>query len=183
MTRRHGAFFTGLHAAQEARKDARGGDHQYATQAGTRFASVAEFVDTDARIAPQSTFLELRTLAFTLPMPPSVNALYGQGHNGAKFLLPDQRHFRSAVIGIVRADMRGTVDRVEPLAGRLEMRVTLFYANRRRTDTSNRLKSLEDALTHAGAYLDDSQIDRHIVERLIRPGEESCEVMLREIAA
>lgn len=171
-------YFAGRWAAQEARRagQARADDHRYAR---------GEVVDTetDPRVAPQATLLELRSLAFVLPMPPSVNALYGAAANGAKFLLPEQRQFRSAVIGIVRGAMRGDQERAEPLAGRLEMRVTLYYANRRRTDTSNRLKSLEDALTHAGAYHDDSQIDRHVVERVIRVGEEECAVTLREIAA
>ena len=171
-------YFAARYAAQEARRagQTRADDHRYA---------VGEVVDTDTdpRVAPQATLLELRRLAFVLPMPPSVNALYGAAANGAKFLLPEQRQFRSAVIGIVRGAMLGVDERITPLAGRLEMRVTLYYANRRRTDTSNRLKALEDALTHAGAYHDDSQIDRHVVERVIRVGEEECVVTLREIAA
>lgn len=168
-------YFAARFAAQEARKDAHAGDHAYATQKNTRFQSAAEFIDTEAIAAPG-----LRMLTFTLPMPPSVNTLYGQGHNGAKFLLPDQKHFRATVISIVRDAM---CDAASPLAERIEMRLRLFYANKRRTDISNRIKSLEDALTHAGAYLDDSQIDRLTVERILRPGTETCEVSLRELAA
>ena len=171
-------YFAARYAAQEARRagQTRADDHRYA-------AGEVVDTDTDPRVAPQATLLELRRLAFVLPMPPSVNALYGAAANGAKFLLPEQRQFRSAVIGIVRGAMRGDQERAEQLAGRLEMRITLYFANRRRTDTSNRIKALEDALTHAGAYHDDSQIDRHIVERVIRAGVEECAVMLREIAA
>jgi crossover junction endodeoxyribonuclease RusA len=69
------------------------------------------------------------------------------------------------------------------LAGRLEMRVTFYFADRRRADVSNRLKALEDALTHAGAYLDDSQIDVIHAERVVRRGQEECAVVLKEIAA
>lgn len=146
---------------------------------GDRF----EAVNRQHAVAPQMTLLELRSMAFVLPMPPSVNALYGTAKNGSKYLLDEQRQFRSQVIGIVRGVMRRAEQREQPLLGRLEMRVTLFYANRRRTDTSNRLKALEDALTHAGAYHDDSQIDRHLVERIIRHGAEECAVLLQEIAA
>lgn len=172
------SYFARRFAAQEARRAGtlRADDHRYAR------GEVVD-TDTDPRVAPQATLLDLRRLAFVLPMPPSVNALYGHAANGAKFLLPEQRQFRSAVIGIVRAAMRGDQEREELLVGRIEMRVTLYFANRRRTDTSNRIKALEDALTHAGAYHDDSQIDRHVVERVIRAGVEECAVMLREIAA
>ncbi len=183
--RRHDAHFTGLHVAQQARRagHARADDLAYLSCAETRWQAAGEIVNTDAMVAPQSTLLELRALRFVLPMPPSVNALYGQSANGGKYLLPEQRQFRSAVIGIVRAAMRGIDERADALAGRLELRVTLYYANRRRTDTSNRIKALEDALTHAGAYHDDSQIDRHIIERIIRSGDEQCAVTLVEIAA
>ena len=169
-------YFAGRYAAQEARRAgiARADEHVYRSGA---------VVDTDPRVAPQATLLDLRSLAFVLPMPPSVNALYGQAANGAKFLLPEQRQFRSAVIGIVRGVMRGD-DRIEhPLSGRLEVRSTYYFANRRRTDISNREKALLDALERAGAYHDDSQIDRHLIERVICPGDEQCAVTIREIAA
>ena len=172
------AYFAGRYAAQEARRagQARADDHRYAR---------GEVVDTetDPRVAPQATLLELRTLTFVLPMPPSVNALYGQAANGAKFLLPEQRQFRSAVIGIVRGVMRGADEIAQPLAGRLEVRSTYYFANRRRTDVSNREKALLDALEHAGAYHDDCQIDRHVIERIIACGEERCAVTIVEIAA
>ena len=170
------AYFAGRYAAQEARRagQARADEHVYRSGA---------VVDTDPRVAPQATLLELRTLTFVLSMPPSVNALYGQAANGAKFLLPEQRQFRSAVIGIVRGVMRGADEIAQPLAGRLEVRSTYYFANRRRTDVSNREKALLDALEHAGAYHDDCQIDRHVIERIIACGEERCAVTIVEIAA
>ncbi len=170
------AYFAGRYAAQEARRagQARADEHVYRSGA---------VVDTDPRVAPQATPLQLRTLTFVLPMPPSVNALYGQAANGAKFLLPEQRQFRSAVIGIVRGVMRGPDEIAAPLAGRLEVRSTYYFANRRRTDVSNREKALLDALEHAGAYHDDCQIDRHIIERIIACGDEKCAVTIVEIAA
>ncbi len=171
------AYFAGRWAAQEARRagQARADDHLW---------SAGDPVDPPhPRVAPQATLLQLRTLTFVLPMPPSVNALYGQAANGAKFLLPEQRQFRSAVIGIVRGVMRGTEEIAAPLAGRLEVRSTYYFANRRRTDVSNREKALLDALEHAGAYHDDCQIDRHVIERIIAAGEERCAVTIVEISA
>lgn len=162
-------YFAGRYAAQEARRAGtlRANDHDYARGA---------IVDTDETPDPVSG---LRSLSFILPMPPSVNALYGTAHTGQKFLLGDQRHFRRTAIGIVRRMMRG-----QALTGRINMGVLLYFSDRRRADISNRLKALEDALTHAGVYADDSQIDELIVTRIVRPGSgEQCAVHLREIAA
>lgn len=178
-------YFAGLWTAQEARRAgrSRAENAAYHAAGSARWQAGGAVVDTDPRVAPQATLLELRSLAFVLPLPPSVNALYGQAANGAKFLLPEQRQFRSAVIGIVRGVMRGADQIAQPLAGRLEVRSTYYFANRRRTDISNREKALLDALERAGAYHDDSQIDRHVIERVIRQGEESCSVTIQEIAA
>lgn len=45
--------------------------------------------------------------------------------------------------------------------------VTIWFAynSRRRWDTDNRIKPLFDALTHAGAWRDDSQIDDYFVRK------------------
>lgn len=175
------SHFAGLYAAQEARRAGKLRHDDNVYRSGRLVDTEAEL---DPRVTPQATLLDLRSLAFVLPLPPSVNALYGQAANGAKFLLPEQRQFRSAVIGIVRGVMRGADQIVHPLAGRLEVRSTYYFANRRRTDISNREKALLDALERAGAYHDDSQIDRHVIERVIRyGGPEECGVTIREIAA
>jgi crossover junction endodeoxyribonuclease RusA len=138
----------------------------------------------DPRVAPQTTFLPLRELRFELPLPPSVNALYGVNHRtGQKFLLEDQRRFRSVVISIVRGQMRREEQRAKPLLGRLQLVAQFYFADRRVSDVSNRIKALEDALTHAGAYRDDSQIDDLHAMRIVGHGEERCEVTLTEIAA
>mgnify|MGYP002361318418 CR=1 FL=1 len=113
-----------------------------------------------------------------LPLPPSVNVLYGTARNGQKFLTAEQRQFRARTAEIVRAANR------DAFAGRLEMSVTLYFANRRRADIDNRLKAVFDACTHGGAYHDDSQIDVLHVERVVRPGaEEECTVRIGELAA
>lgn len=118
-------------------------------------------------------------LSIVLPLPPSVNVLYGTNHGtGQKFLTSEQRAFRARAAQLLRE--MGAV----ALAGRLEMRVTLYFANRRRADIDNRLKAVFDACKHGGAYLDDSQIDVLFVERIVRRGgEEECAVVVREMAA
>jgi crossover junction endodeoxyribonuclease RusA len=54
---------------------------------------------------------------------------------------------------------------VKPLDGRLSVAITLRPRDKRRIDLDNRLKSTLDSLTHAGVWLDDSQIDRLTIER------------------
>jgi len=55
--------------------------------------------------------------------------------------------------------------RVEAMTGRLEVRITVCPPDRRRRDLDNTQKALLDSLAHGGAYHDDSQIDRLVVER------------------
>lgn len=128
---------------------------------------------------PAQTPIALGVVTLTVPLPPSVNQLYGVGENGQKFLLPDQKVFRNDVIGIARIAMRDA----EPFAGRLEVWMRLHFGNRRRVDISNRVKAIEDALTHALVYKDDSQIDKLTVERVVDPGgQEFCTIEIRERA-
>lgn len=129
-----------------------------------------------------AAILPLRTLQFVLPMPPSVNDLYRVDlETGMRYLVDEQRKFRRDVIYLVRGSMRGA----DALCGRLDMRIMLFFCDHRRSDISNRVKALEDALTHAHAYRDDSQIDKQFVERVIRPTSkrEECSVVIQEIEA
>lgn len=156
-----------------------------------RFLTVEQYEAHQARVhapaevnpavAPQMTFLDLRTVQFEFPMPPSVNdAWYHIPKTGGKALTEEHRQFRTNVISNVRRVMpRGDV-----LLGHIELTLLLFFINRRRTDIDNRVKPLQDALTHAKAYRDDSQVDRLVVERLLVEGNrEWCSVRLREIAA
>lgn len=129
-------------------------------------------------VAPQMTLVELRAVSFVLQMPPTVNdAWHHIPATGGKALTDEHRQFRTNVISRVRHQMRTD----PPLLGRIELTLRLHFATRRRTDIDNRIKPLQDALTHAKAYRDDSQIDRLVVERLFAP-QEFCEVELREIA-
>ena len=48
---------------------------------------------------------------------------------------------------------------------RLALRLVVQAPDRRARDLDNTVKAVQDALTHAGVWLDDSQIDRLLVER------------------
>lgn len=56
-----------------------------------------------------------------------------------------------------------------PLRGRIAVRVQFFAHSRGRWDLDNRFKVLFDAMTEAGVWADDSQVDRLVSEVVIVP--------------
>lgn len=94
----------------------------------------------------------------SLPYPPSVNSYYR--HVGRRVLISREgRVFRRRVCAILAAG------RVRPLAGPLELEIDVHPPDRRRRDLDNVQKALLDALEKGGAYGDDSQIARMVIER------------------
>lgn len=91
-----------------------------------------------------------------LPFPPSLNAYYrhpSKGPLAGRHLISAKgREYRSEVIR-----------RIAPLnysaRGRLAVVITCHAPDKRRRDLDNILKGLNDALTHAGLWDDDEQID------------------------
>lgn len=70
------------------------------------------------------------------------------------------RAYRAEVIGVVLVARMKLM-----LSGRLHVRLSLCPPDLRRRDVDNFSKALLDALTHAGVWLDDSQIDLMTVIR------------------
>ena len=99
-----------------------------------------------------------------LPFPPSVNHYYR--HVGPRTLISREgRRFRERVTSVLAA--LG----VRPLDGPLDVEVDVFPPDRRRRDIDNVQKALLDSLQHGGAYEDDSQIVRLVIEkREVFPG-------------
>jgi crossover junction endodeoxyribonuclease RusA len=92
----------------------------------------------------------------TLPYPPSANTYWRRkGHQ--YFIAAAGKAFRTEVEALCRS--MG----LRPLAGPVALTVTLTPGDRRRRDIDNVLKPLLDALTHGGAWTDDSQVKRLIV--------------------
>lgn len=133
-------------------------------------------------------------ISLTLPLPPSMNSYwrsattkpkqFGRGMRLAQkamspitvYISEKGQQFRTEVIAEVlqaRANKK--------LTGRLQVDLVIHPADRRVQDIDNRIKATLDALTHAGVYADDSQIDRLIVCRgeIIKGGQ--CQVLITEL--
>ncbi len=92
-------------------------------------------------------------ITISLPLPPTINHMYGQRRGGGRFIKPAGIAFREAVAEIVAEAQLPT------LLKRVRLIVGIYPATRARQDLDNRSKALQDALTHAGVFLDDEQID------------------------
>lgn len=115
-------------------------------------------------------------ICLTLPLPPTINHYYGQRRNGGRFIKPAGEAFRKAVADIVSDAGHKTLE------GRLTLFAAIYPADRRRQDLDNRSKALQDALTHAGVWLDDEQIDELTLVRkeVIKGGQ--VKVVITEVS-
>lgn len=100
-----------------------------------------------------------------LPFPPSVNAMWRTPRTGPlagrTLLSEDGRKYRKEVQRLATVHRWPTHDATQ----RLAVRITAHMPDRRRRDLDNLLKGALDALTAAGVWADDSQIDVLSIER------------------
>jgi len=97
-------------------------------------------------------------VSFQLPYPPSVN-LYWRFTGGRPLISREGRAYRRKVCSILARIG------VEPMDGELAIEIVIYPPDRRRRDVDNVLKSLLDSLEKGGAYHNDSQIKRLLIER------------------
>ena len=95
----------------------------------------------------------------TLPFPPSVNG-YWRNINGRTLISVKGRAYKKAVARLVQWNHAA-----KQLESRLEVLVILHPPDKRKRDIDNSMKALLDSMQAAGVYLDDSQIDRLVIER------------------
>lgn len=109
-----------------------------------------------------------------LPFPPSVNTYWRHPTSGklaGRHLISAQgRSYRDQVAARVNVDA--------PLTSRLVVSITAHMPDRRRRDLDNLPKAIFDALTHAGLWLDDEQVDVLTISRaaVVKGGQITLEV-------
>lgn len=98
-----------------------------------------------------------------LPYPPTVNT-YWRKFNNRMVISPKGRQYRKDVMQILEG--------CETLHGRLSVTIIATMPDRRKRDLDNILKSLLDAMDHAGLFDDDEQIDElHVLRAGVeKPG-------------
>lgn len=103
-------------------------------------------------------------IRFILPLSPSINHYFHR--NGSRTYLPAKvREYRQEVADIVAAAGHPTLE------GRLQVAMAIHMPTKRRADIDNRAKGALDALTHAGVWLDDEQVDDlHLIRQQVIPG-------------
>lgn len=117
-------------------------------------------------------------LKINFPYPPSINHLWRRGRNFT-YLSSEGRIFYARVVPEVKKQQRD----VATFTGRLSVSIKLFPPDFRRRDIDNTVKVIFDALTKAGIWLDDSQVDRLKIERCEKILGGKAEIYIEEINA
>lgn len=111
----------------------------------------------------------------TLPLSPTINHYYMRNRNGGVRISQAGQDFRWEVLQAVKKS------KMPKLTGRLCLVVRVYQRTRVKSDISNYVKALEDALQVAGAFENDEQIDDiQVIRGGVMPGGK-IEVMIGEI--
>lgn len=105
-----------------------------------------------------------RMLELVLPWPPSINHYWKHrviGKRAQVYLSAEGVAFKKAVIDAVFV----TAKKENVFDGRLSVELLLHPPTLRKYDIDNRIKSTLDAITNAGIWIDDEQIDQLKVTR------------------
>jgi len=94
-----------------------------------------------------------------LPYPPTINHYYGMSGK-FKYIKPKGKAFRREVASVC------ILKNVQPIEGPVEIKIAIYPPDRRKRDIDNVLKALLDALEKGGAYRNDSQITKLVIEKL-----------------
>jgi crossover junction endodeoxyribonuclease RusA len=126
-------------------------------------------------------------LVLNLPWPPSVNAYWRSPNKGplaGRTLISEKgRAYREAVEkSFWRQKVDGRLPPFDrPLDARLQVALYAYPPDKRRRDLDNLPKAVLDALTHAGVWADDEQIDSLSIQRCDRIAGGRIKVIVTEI--
>lgn len=110
-----------------------------------------------------------------LPFPPSVNNYWRHTKAGGHYICKAGVAYRANVIAACSDRAAGTY------SGRIELLLKLYPPDKVRRDLDNCCKALLDALSHAGVYEDDSQIDHLTLARMpLAPPDGKVVAIIRE---
>ena len=90
-------------------------------------------------------------IKLTIPFPPTTNHMWGQAGK-RKYLKKEAHEFRRIV-------QEAAIEAKAKISGRLAIFIALHAPTKRKYDIDNRVKAVQDALEHAGVFLNDEQID------------------------
>ena len=108
-------------------------------------------------------------------LPPSVWVAYGQRmRSPGKFMKAPAREWRDGAVDEARCQYKR-----KPIEGRLEVYVEFLIKSRGRWDIDNRCKILLDALTMAGVWVDDSQIDFLAIKIMVNGKQKEIKTIVR----
>lgn len=114
-----------------------------------------------SRVSPENR-ATVGAITLCLPWPPSVNHYWTQWAQGKIVRMAVStkgKAYRAEVAAVAFASRACRVD------GRLSVTIKACPPDRRTRDLDNLLKALLDALSEAGVFKDDGQIDRLTIER------------------
>ena len=106
--------------------------------------------------------LGAQLLQLELPWSPSVNRIW-RNYRGRTVLNPLVDRYRNDVLARILEIDNGS--HPGKLDGRLAIELDLYPPTRGRYDADNRIKSVLDAIEHAGLVADDEQFDRVTVTK------------------
>lgn len=104
-------------------------------------------------------------LQLTIPWPPSINHYWKRSANGRLHISASGEDFRQQVVGAVWSRVARHTLPVFPPGTRVSVRMDCAPPDRRVRDLDNLTKSTFDALTHAGLWADDQQVDALTLDR------------------
>jgi len=102
----------------------------------------------------------MNTYQITLPWPPSNNRYY-RYNRGRTHISAEGQAYRAQVAEIIKASLLDIMT-----ASSLRVRIECHMPDRRRRDLDNLQKAAFDALTKAGFWQDDSQVNDYRVLRM-----------------